>query len=154
MQTHGELVPETMNEAQEAEEYTLATRMKERQSMLKDLIDLEIKEANAFEARNTCVSGNTITVFTAVTISLLSASFMTTLLLVSISKFLSINNDEMEFAYALESTGTETLESPSFQLDAYLRHFTMVTAVAVAVLFIAFALCVNPHNFRDCEAEA
>ncbi|KAK1671862.1 hypothetical protein BDP55DRAFT_675020 [Colletotrichum godetiae] len=91
---------------------------------LEDLLDLKQKQANVFEARNTRVSGNTITVFTIVTIVFLPASFMAAFLALPILEYPSVGDDKMGLAYAVKNT--------------------VITTVAVAFPFIVFALYVNP----------
>ncbi|RDW72868.1 hypothetical protein BP6252_06775 [Coleophoma cylindrospora] len=90
---------------------------------LENLLDLKQKQANVSEARITRISGNTITVFTIVTIIFLPASFMAAFLALPITQYPKVN-DNYELSYAIK--------------------YTTTTTIAVAVPFIIFALYVNP----------
>lgn len=57
------------------------------QYQLEDLLDLKQKQANVSEARIARVSGNTITVFTIVTIIFLPASFMAAFFALPIAEY-------------------------------------------------------------------
>ncbi|RDW87897.1 hypothetical protein BP5796_03591 [Coleophoma crateriformis] len=90
---------------------------------LENLLDLKQKQANVSEARITRISGNTITVFTIVTIIFLPASFMAAFLALPIAQYPKVN-DNYELSYAIK--------------------YTTTTTIAMAVPFIIFALYVNP----------
>lgn len=90
---------------------------------LEDLLDLKQKQANVSEARTARISGNTITVFTIVTIIFLPASFMTAFLALPIAEF-SKSNSNFELAYAIK--------------------YIMIITAALAVPFVILALYVNP----------
>ncbi|KAF9873836.1 hypothetical protein CkaCkLH20_08570 [Colletotrichum karsti] len=78
---------------------------------LEDLLDLKQKQANVYEARTMRVSGNTITVFTIVTIIFLPASFMAAFLALPISEYPSVDNDKMQLGYAIKYTGAKDSKS-------------------------------------------
>lgn len=90
---------------------------------LEDLLDLKQKQANVSEARSTRISGNTITVFTIVTIIFLPASFMASFFALPITQYPKINQN--------------------FDLR-YVIKYLVATTVALAVPFIILALYVNP----------
>lgn len=93
------------------------------QYQLEDLLDLKQKQANVSEARIARVSGNTITVFTIVTIIFLPASFMAAFFALPIAEYPFV--DEL------------------FHLD-YAIKWTMSVTAAIAVPLIILALYVNP----------
>lgn len=66
---------------------------------LEDLLDLKQKQANVSEARNARISGNTITVFTVVTIIFMPASFMAAFLALPIAEYpKSASNFDLSYA--------------------------------------------------------
>jgi len=68
---------------------------------LEDLLDLKQKQANVFEARTARISGNTITVFTVVTIIFLPASFMAAFFAIPISEYPKIDGN-LKLSYTLK----------------------------------------------------
>ncbi|KAJ3958269.1 hypothetical protein N0V92_005146 [Colletotrichum tropicale] len=76
---------------------------------LENLLDLKQKQANVFEAHTARVSGNTITVFTVVTMIFLPASFMAAFLALPILQYPSVNDDKMELSFATKHTGMKYL---------------------------------------------
>ncbi|KAI1772260.1 hypothetical protein F4818DRAFT_426840 [Hypoxylon cercidicola] len=90
---------------------------------LEDLLDLKQKQANVSEARIARVSGNTITVFTIVTIVFLPASFMAAFFALPIAEYPFVGEQ--------------------FHLD-YAVKWTMSVTAAIAVPLVILAVYVNP----------
>lgn len=93
-------------------------------------MDLKQKQANVFEARTVRVSGNTITVFTIVTIIFLPASFMATFLALPIKEYPTS---------IIEGEGDEEKMELNFA-----AKYTVIVTFALATPFIIFAIYVNP----------
>ncbi|KAI4859037.1 hypothetical protein F4820DRAFT_440969 [Hypoxylon rubiginosum] len=90
---------------------------------LEDLLDLKQKQANVSEARIARVSGNTITVFTIVTIVFLPASFMAAFFALPIAEYPFVD-EQFHLNYAIK--------------------WTMSVTAAIAVPLIILAVYVNP----------
>lgn len=71
---------------------------------LEDLLDLKQKQANVTEARITRVSGNTITVFTVVTIIFLPGSFMAAFLALPVTQYPKTDSN-FDLSYAVQWIG-------------------------------------------------
>ena len=79
-------------------------------SQLEDLLDLKQKQANVSEARIARISGNTITVFTVVTIIFLPASFMVAFLALPIAEYPK-SDSNYKLSYVIKYTSTSLLSS-------------------------------------------
>jgi len=102
---------------------------------LEDLLDLKQKQANVFEARTTRVSGNSITVFTVITIIFLPASFMVA--------FLALPIQDFPYVAPLQEGTADQGGDDKLELGFAVKYTVTVT-VAVSIPFIIFALYVNP----------
>ena len=96
------------------------------------------------EARTTRISGNTITVFTVVTIIFLPASFMATFLALPVAEYPKIG-DSFDLAYPVKWTGRlwPLIFSAGCLADEACGPAVIITVV-IGIPFIIFALYVNP----------
>lgn len=73
---------------------------------LEDLLDLKQKQANVSEARSARISGNSITVFTIVTVIFLPASFMATFFAIPIAQY-TRKGEFLDLGYVLKYLSEE-----------------------------------------------
>lgn len=88
---------------------------------LEDLLDLKQKQANVSEARSTRISGNTITVFTIVTIIFLPASFMASFFALPIAQYPK-RDDNFDLRYVVKYLGERTPTSAPAVLTLDFSH--------------------------------